>query len=446
MDALSALDLQCPTGRRQAEAVKTALARLVYRVACRLIDCLRLLASRPTLQPEHVRDLTKLSALLHAGIEGRRSGRGKGRPSILLGGDGSLGCTVMTGSFFDVDNAVDARAYTTANVSSYTAVDPPVWGGDVVRNALQMSPVFPIGMNNSGMSGGGISKSGSRWLSEDGLDALLREYRSRAGATDLRVSEAAKPLIRGLIEANVRGIVAASRRRSKPLATKLKFARDARTWYRHLLRHITKEDVFKLAEYSHSYKISWDVAAVIGQLRDVYARIEMYAKAAEIETARLQDLADRVVNPYFIDANTRASVIDERQMQDLFMSEKLMYGNVNLRRFLAENLQQLRHALTVTFQGVSVPEVFTLLQYDTEYDCFYATFVATYTVQFEIEQSDAHTFGLRRVRAYYASSGPQETAASRKTILETDDPYGFLTMLQSSSIGLGRRSMYPPTE
>jgi hypothetical protein len=117
------------------------------------------------------------------------------------------GAVVFPGSYFDPDNAVDAARYSAANASDYTQSFPDAPGSDGVRYGLNASADFPV---NASMGGG--SKA---WLTDDALSSLIKEYKSRSGASDLRVSEGAKTIIRRVVEINLDGIIKASLKGSK---------------------------------------------------------------------------------------------------------------------------------------------------------------------------------------------------------------------------------------
>jgi hypothetical protein len=55
----------------------------------------------------------------------------------------------------------------------------------------------------TGSGTGTGSGSGRSWLRDEALAEIVREFRQRGAAPDMRISDAAKPLVRKLIEANV---------------------------------------------------------------------------------------------------------------------------------------------------------------------------------------------------------------------------------------------------
>jgi hypothetical protein len=114
--------------------------------------------------------------------------------------------TVMTGSFFDPDNAADASSYSATQQNLGSVTFPQDSSVDI---RLPLTATFqPL------LTGGSSSSSSSGWLSDEALTALLREYKSRSAASaDLRVSEAVRPLLRRLVEANAAAAIAACKKR-----------------------------------------------------------------------------------------------------------------------------------------------------------------------------------------------------------------------------------------
>jgi hypothetical protein len=74
------------------------------------------------------------------------------------------------------------------------------------------------------LSGGGSSSSSRRWLSDDALSAMLREY-----SDPVRVGEGLRPALRAVIEANVVAALGAAHRRSKVVSAD-SIARGMRTF------------------------------------------------------------------------------------------------------------------------------------------------------------------------------------------------------------------------
>jgi hypothetical protein len=117
--------------------------------------------------------------------------------SLLLGG--GAGGTVMTSTFF---GAEQNGSYQAANSADFTDVGSVAADGGLSRAALPASDVWYGG---GGRSGRGLSS----WLPEEALEELLREYRARS-APDLRVGEAARGLLRTVVEANAEAALRAA--------------------------------------------------------------------------------------------------------------------------------------------------------------------------------------------------------------------------------------------
>jgi hypothetical protein len=193
--AVSAAGCTLPAGADAQARAHAQFDALLMRIACRLLDLMRLVSPQRTLQLEHLQNVMRISALVSSpvGAAQKKGGRMGG------GGGGTQhgGSTVMTGSFFDANNQADAASYA-AGAANGTQVFPAAWGGDMVRDALPASSIFPI-------MGGGAGSGGARrrWLADDAFGALLQTYRGRSGATAaLRVAEAARSALRHVIEAN----------------------------------------------------------------------------------------------------------------------------------------------------------------------------------------------------------------------------------------------------
>jgi len=213
--ALSAHRLQAPSTARASTEARAQLGQVAFKLARRLIDMLRIVSVQKTLQPEHVHNLSRLALLLStpAGATGAAE-ESRTRPLLMRGGfDGAQGHTVMAGSFFNPADQADASSYTAANVSAHTESFPEYPGaGGVVRFALDSSPAFPVSQS------GGASSAG--WLSDDAVQAIVREYKARAGAPDLRVSEGAKALIKRVLQSNLASVLRAASRGASSAASK----------------------------------------------------------------------------------------------------------------------------------------------------------------------------------------------------------------------------------
>jgi histone H3/H4 len=214
-DALASLRISAPATARAAADARAALGQVTYRFARRLLDALRIVSSHRTLQPEHVRNLASLSNLLALPISrvapapgALRTGslvmRGGSAAAVMRGGSGAVGSTVLPAAYFgDAETAFSAE-----NATSFTPSFPDVpGGGDTVRFGLDASSAFGPDNAQATLLGGGTKP----WLRDDAVDAIIREYRARS-ARDLRVSEAARGLIRTIVEANAEAVLRAAAR------------------------------------------------------------------------------------------------------------------------------------------------------------------------------------------------------------------------------------------
>jgi hypothetical protein len=175
---------------------------LVWNVGRRLLDLLRVSTSARLLQPEHLHNLSKVAQLLQQPLP-MCARTNKAKKAATAKQSGGHAGTVMTGSFFDAANANDASAYTAAYNGSPVFAAGAAPGDGLIRYALPASPVFPVAQGGGGGGGSGATNS---WLTNDALSSLFREYKARGG-NDLRVSEAARALIRRSLEANVNAVL-----------------------------------------------------------------------------------------------------------------------------------------------------------------------------------------------------------------------------------------------
>lgn len=215
--ALARSGAKAPGTRASLADAKGQFDTLLFRIVRRLLDMLRVVAAQRTLQPEHVHSLAKLAKLLSgsvgaaSGTSGTSGSSGAASGRTMMHG-GHAG-TVMTGSFFDPDNAADASSYS-ATQQNLGSVVFPQDSSAYIRLPLE-STFQPL------LTGGGSSSSSSGWLSDEALTALLREYKSRSAASaDLRVSEAVRPLLRRLVEANAAAAIATCKKRVKGTKSK----------------------------------------------------------------------------------------------------------------------------------------------------------------------------------------------------------------------------------
>ena len=258
---LSSHGLSRPSTKASVDEARSALSNSAFKVARRLIDMLRIVSMQKTLQPEHIQNLARLSELLGSNLHSSPGSSRKAPVHAIRGGalvlpgsyfdpensvdasrysvangadhsqsfpsapgaDGIVrypldassdfpvmtggkpkkkgGALVLPGSYFDPENSVDASRYSVANGADHSQSFPSAPGADgIVRYPLDASSDFPV------MMGG----SSSRWLTDDALSAIIREYKARSGAPDLRISEGAKAILRRIIELNLNGIIKTS--------------------------------------------------------------------------------------------------------------------------------------------------------------------------------------------------------------------------------------------
>ena len=175
-----------------------AVARLstaLYHLAARLLDAVLVLTPSRTVRPEHMFNLSKVTAMMSSpiGSSGSGSGRGSGirtrSRSSIIGGDPTLPM-----KYFGME------------------------GGD---------PTLP--MKYFGMEGGGGDPS---IASPTVLTAILREYRARSGHAELRISEAARSLTCKVLDANAAAMLraASSKRNGGSSVAASSLMRVAKGW------------------------------------------------------------------------------------------------------------------------------------------------------------------------------------------------------------------------
>ena len=235
--ALAQPGLRAPSAAPARAASRVALSQLVFKVARRLLDTLAVTSNQRTLQPEHLHNLARIASLLDApiAVSPARQGPANRRGMLLMrGGNGG---TTMPGSFFNPADAADASSYSAANIASFSPSFPAAGPGTdgMVRYALDVSPAFA---HPAEMLGGGIRSR--HWLTDDAIAAVMREYRARSASSDgLRVSEAARGMVRTVVEANVGAALSAVAKRArkaggdkgkKPVATAAALSAAAGKW------------------------------------------------------------------------------------------------------------------------------------------------------------------------------------------------------------------------
>jgi hypothetical protein len=166
-----------PMTPRAAEGLRALLNQAVWRIACRLLDGARILAGSHVVKPDDVYNLLRISVLMQMPLEddplSRRLASSKAAASMNKGmqtaSGGGSGSTVLPGAYFE-------------------------GGGGGAGSTVLPAAYF---------EGGGGS---SELLTDAAMLAVLKEYRSRV-TTPVRISEAARGVMRKHIESNVLAIV-----------------------------------------------------------------------------------------------------------------------------------------------------------------------------------------------------------------------------------------------
>jgi len=203
-DALRSLGLSAPTASRGRDDARSALGQLCYRIMRRMMDVLCILSSKRTLQPEHVLNLSAMVLLLATPVAQSspapggvryRARSGDAAMPLMRGGHGG---TVFPGAYY---SGVESPQFSAGNVGSFTPSFPDTVGGNgMVRFEQSQSEAFGAdnAQSNLMMTGGGHGVKA--WLSDEAVDAMLREYGSRSGP--VRVSAGARGLLRSMVESN----------------------------------------------------------------------------------------------------------------------------------------------------------------------------------------------------------------------------------------------------
>ena len=189
-----------------------AVARLstaLYHLAARLLDAVLVLTPSRTVRPEHMFNLSKVTAMMSSpiGSSGSGSGRGSGirtrSRSSIIGGDPTLPM-----KYFGMEGGDPTLPM------KYFGME----GGD---------PTLP--MKYFGMEGGGGDPS---IASPTVLTAILREYRARSGHAELRISEAARSLTCKVLDANAAAMLraASSKRNGGSSVAASSLMRVAKGW------------------------------------------------------------------------------------------------------------------------------------------------------------------------------------------------------------------------
>jgi hypothetical protein len=177
-----------PATTKTLEGLRALVNQAVWRIACRLLDGARILAGTHVVKPEDVYNLLRISLLMQMPLEddpisrrlannriskasawmnkGMQVGAGSTVfPSQYFSGSGGNGSTVMPAQYF--------------SGSGGTTVLPAQYFGGQDHDEL---------------------------VTDAAMLAVLKEYRSRV-TTPVRISEAARNVLRKHIEANVMAIV-----------------------------------------------------------------------------------------------------------------------------------------------------------------------------------------------------------------------------------------------
>ena len=102
--ALREAGLPMPSTAKACSEAKAQLSQVAFRVLRRALDLVRIVAVKRTLQPEHVHNLARIAVLLSAPVDSAAPRA----TQLMRGGEGALGHTVMTGSFYGSSAADDA--------------------------------------------------------------------------------------------------------------------------------------------------------------------------------------------------------------------------------------------------------------------------------------------------------------------------------------------------
>jgi len=194
--------------------------------------------------------------------------------------------------------------------------------------------------------------------------------------------------------------------------SKLKAARDAKKWYDAFTHTIRLNDIKTLRDKAVPFKISWDVAAVLSQLNDVYGRVVVYQNQADAEVRRLEGLVGTglggVLNNTLVDADSGSAVdtYDTLRMTSLFKEGKLLLGSMSVYTLVKSSMRiLLAEAKKVAEKAGEIPATVSKgpvgIDYDTFHRCFYAHFgtqsdlVSKYSVKFSVKDSKPdHVVGM----------------------------------------------------
>jgi histone H3/H4 len=229
-----------PKTARSSTDVRAKLSQTAFAVLRRTLDLARMISSRKTIQPEQIYNLERIATLLttpvdkqvshtagHAGTKHSQSGMSV---SVVRGGDGSHGNTVMPGSYFS--GGPDANFHVER---PNHAIETSPHDNSIIRPGLVASGVFfgpRVYEDNAYVGDGGVWAAAggggssprsserprvrkSSWLEDDALAAMISEYRSRsAGSSDVRINEEARSLVKKIVEAHVVAVLAAAANRA----------------------------------------------------------------------------------------------------------------------------------------------------------------------------------------------------------------------------------------
>lgn len=169
-------------------AIASAMNQHAYRFLENSLNAARVVMpnKQSTIKPENVLSAFQVHSMLAMTKKTKKSQRG-----------GHAG-TVMTGSFFDPNNAVDAARYSESPSSVPVFPETPGAGG-VIRHPLPATG-FPL----PEMTGGG-GGSWADWLSMSSVNKMIKEYSARNGGC--RVSSNCKQMLRAGVANNMQSIV-----------------------------------------------------------------------------------------------------------------------------------------------------------------------------------------------------------------------------------------------
>ena len=224
---LAELGVAPPPAGRGAQDLVRQMDAFLYHVLRALLDATRMVTPQRTVQPEHVYTLRQVAAQLGRPVTagpapvGRlRGGGGGGLGEIVATVDGVRPAMHADPAFFQLRQLQQQQGGGGCGCGATAAAAAPAGaqrgghGGTVFPIQYFRPDAAPSAYSAAPQAGGGGGGGPGveAALSGDAMDAMVREYRSRCGATDLRVSEPARHLLRQLVLGNLRALLLRARR------------------------------------------------------------------------------------------------------------------------------------------------------------------------------------------------------------------------------------------